>query len=478
MNNIHPKVFVSYSWSTPEHESFVIGLAEDLVESGVDVIIDKWSLQTGQDSLSFMESMISDESIQKVLIISDRVYADKANNRAGGVGTETQIISPEIYASATQTKFVMVTTEKDDEGKNFVPTFYKGRIFIDMSDANLYTESFERILRWIYDKPVHKKPVLGKRPSYLDDSPETSLGTTSYYSRVTDAIRNGKNTMLGCFDEYLSTLNTNLERIRYSSGNSDPSGDFFLKNIESFIPVRNEFINVVSLVTRFNLGEVFSERLHAFFEGAVNYYFQPKDVITYDEFDFDNYKFLIHELYLYTVALYLKHQRFDDCSILFNSYYVQRGGGYGGEPLKPFTILKQHVGVLELRNRQRNLRRLSLHADLLKERCHGVSVSFTEINQADFLCYIKSFLIKGESYMGWWPATLLYSQGIHPFEIFAKSAEPIYFEKIKNLLGVDSGKAFLDHIEGIERSNRVPRWQHETISIAHLSNAHVIAGSN
>lgn len=37
----HPKVFVSYSWTTPEHEEFVINLAENFVSSGVDVIMDK-----------------------------------------------------------------------------------------------------------------------------------------------------------------------------------------------------------------------------------------------------------------------------------------------------------------------------------------------------------------------------------------------------------------------------------------------------
>ena len=140
-----PKIFVSYSWTTPEHEDFVIKLAEDLVSSGVDVIIDKWCLRDGQDSYAFMESMVNDKTINKVLIISDKGYAEKANNRKGGVGTETQIISPEIYSSAEQTKFVVVVTEKDDEGRFYVPTFYKGRLFIDMTDSSSLSEGVERL---------------------------------------------------------------------------------------------------------------------------------------------------------------------------------------------------------------------------------------------------------------------------------------------------------------------------------------------
>jgi len=35
-----PKVFISYSWSTPEHEEWVINLAQRLVSDGIDVVFD------------------------------------------------------------------------------------------------------------------------------------------------------------------------------------------------------------------------------------------------------------------------------------------------------------------------------------------------------------------------------------------------------------------------------------------------------
>jgi hypothetical protein len=37
-----------------------------------------------------MEKMVTDPEISKVLIVSDKMYAEKADGRAGGVGTETQ----------------------------------------------------------------------------------------------------------------------------------------------------------------------------------------------------------------------------------------------------------------------------------------------------------------------------------------------------------------------------------------------------
>ena len=35
-----PKLFISYSWSNATHEKWVIDLASELMESGVDVILD------------------------------------------------------------------------------------------------------------------------------------------------------------------------------------------------------------------------------------------------------------------------------------------------------------------------------------------------------------------------------------------------------------------------------------------------------
>jgi hypothetical protein len=107
---------------------------------------------------------------QEGIVIFDRTYAEKADSRQGGVGTETQIISPEIYAKADQNKFVGVASEVGDDGKPFLPTFYKSRIYIDLSQSDIYAANFDQLLRWIYDKPTYPKPPLGRRPEFLNEN--------------------------------------------------------------------------------------------------------------------------------------------------------------------------------------------------------------------------------------------------------------------------------------------------------------------
>jgi len=165
-----PKLFISYSWSNPVHEQWVLNLATELIELGVDVILDKWDLKEGHDAVAFMEKMVTDPEIKKVVIVTDKIYAAKADGRAGGVGTETQIISKEIYDNQEQDKFVAVVAEKDENSKPFLPTYYKSRIYIDLSESDNYGENFERLLRWIFDKPLYLKPSLGNKPAFLNES--------------------------------------------------------------------------------------------------------------------------------------------------------------------------------------------------------------------------------------------------------------------------------------------------------------------
>ncbi|WP_207643567.1 DegT/DnrJ/EryC1/StrS family aminotransferase [Butyrivibrio sp. AE2032] len=58
-----------------------------------------------QDKYAYMEQCVTDDSIDKVLILSDQLYAKKADKREGGVGKETTIISPEAKKCLSRCPF-------------------------------------------------------------------------------------------------------------------------------------------------------------------------------------------------------------------------------------------------------------------------------------------------------------------------------------------------------------------------------------
>ncbi|WP_288492782.1 TIR domain-containing protein [uncultured Pseudomonas sp.] len=458
----NPKLFVSYSWSSVDHEQWVIDLATELRESGVDVILDKWDLKEGHDSIGFMEKMVADPEIKKVLIICDKKYAEKADGRAGGVGTETQIISREVYENQTQDKFVAVVCERDSENRAILPTYYKSRIYIDLSQPEIYSENFEKLLRWIFNKPLHLKPGIGKKPAFLSEENPTSLGTSSAFKRVLDAIKNQKPYGLGSLDEYIKIFSENLERFRISGSEQD-FDEKVLKSIDDFSPYRSEIIQLVTAISQYSPEKQFIVKIEDLFE-KIAPYIKPNGRSPYNEWDFDNYKFIIHEAFLYSLAILIKHGQFGAASdLLARDYYIPDRDGYEGKIFN-YMYFREYMRSLEHRNQRLDLRRLSLRADLLKDRNNSSGVEFRYILQADFICFMRAEIQINDYYNRWWPETLLYTGRHHgAFEIFERSKSRAYFEKVKPLLGITEKDEMLPLLNSYRTHQRdLPKWQFES----------------
>ncbi len=467
-----PKLFISYCWSSTEHEEWVLRLGTELRENGVNVILDKWDLKEGNDANAFMEKMVSDEEIKKVILVIDDQYREKANKRAGGVGTETQIISAEVYESVDQNKFVAVIVNKDHEGNAKLPVFYKSRIYIDLSDEDLYGKNFEQLLRWVYDKPLNVKPELGTKPAFLHPETQVSLGTSVAFRRLVEAIKNDKPHAYGALVEYFNLFSENLSKFRLepSSGANDFDQQV-VDSIEQFIPARNELIEVFSSTAQYDCTNTTTPVIHKFFESLIPYFNRPD----YHEWYGDNLKFIIQESFILCIAVFLKHERYDIVEYLLKQrYYIEKDDNNGQSTMKPFGVFRNHLGSLKHRSDRLNPRRLSSHADILKDRCTDSGVSFNHIMQADFLLYLADViqvLKEGRDQM-WLPETLVFKP-FHSgtFEIFLRSESTEYFNRVAPTLGVKIKADLEPFVEALARETvRIPQWDFNKISPLELMN--------
>lgn len=438
-----PKVFISYSWSDPEHELWVLNLAEQLVESGVDVIFDKWDLKEGHDTFAFMEKMVNDKSINKVIIVSDPTYAQKANNRQGGVGTEALIISPNVYSKQDQEKFIVVLPSKDENGKSCVPTYYEGRMYIDLSNQDEYSKNFDMLLRNIYNKPLYVKPELGKKPPFLEEETQINLGTSVIFRRAIEAIKSGKSNISGTINEYFTTFAENLVRFTISEWDKSTYDDQIVKNIELFTPARDELIQLITTMAQYSPTQENINQIHRFLENLIPYLNKHKyRQGAYNEYMSDNFKFIINELFIYIIAILIKHEHFQLANYLMITPYYSNSvhGPITGESTFNYFIFRIYLPSLE---EHRNLRlssnRVSIHSDLLKERAINKSVKFEYLAQADFVLHL--FM------SSWFPVTLLYIGRNHISEIFVRSKSTNYFEKLKILFRVNDLNEFKRLVE-------------------------------
>ncbi len=463
-----PKLFVSYSWTTPDHEAWVLNLATDLRASGIDVILDKWDLREGHDAHAFMEKMVTDPEIKKVILICDKAYVDKTDGRTGGVGTEAQIISGRIYEKQAQDKFVAIVKERDEHGAAYLPAYYRSRIYIDLSDPGTFSENFEQLLRWAYDQPLYKKPELGKKPEFLSvEESATTLATSSRLKRALDAVRNNREHAIPATAEYFRLLSEEFEKLRINR-EADPFDEAVVQSIESFIRYRNEALEMFASLALYADRQESRVMLHRFFEQLIPYLDRPAHISQWHEWEWDNFRFIIHELFLYAAAVLIRHERFESAAYLMSTqYYLASESNYGRSPMVSFEVFMKYMPSLKYRNDRLQLRRLSLRADFLEQRCKGLEIHFRHLMQADFILFMRSCL----SQQGrWWPETLVYSERhAGPFEVFARSRSASYFEQTKILLGVDSKQALQTLLQDLQTNpSAVPHWQYHSFSPSHL----------
>jgi len=62
----NPKTFVSYSWDDDPHKKWVLQLATDLRNDGVETILDQWHAVPGDQLPAFMESKIKRDALKNL----------------------------------------------------------------------------------------------------------------------------------------------------------------------------------------------------------------------------------------------------------------------------------------------------------------------------------------------------------------------------------------------------------------------------
>jgi hypothetical protein len=479
----NPKAFISYSWTSPAHQEWVLALATRLREDGVDVSLDKWDLKEGHDALAFMELMVSDSSVTKVIMVSDKVYAEKADGRQGGVGSETQIISPEVYAKSKQDKFCAVVSEMDAEGKPYLPVYYASRIYVDLSNDEVYATNYDQLLRWIFGKPAFPKPPLGRPPSFVtnDDSPILPVGTKS--RRAIDAVRQHSANSIAFLNDYLDTLSSSFAALRIAPTNDPLFDEKVVKSIEAFLPYRNEFIDIIRSIARSNVDISHIEAVHRFFENVAPYMtVPPQQGSTWTSDDFDNYRFIIDELFLYVVSLLLRFERFELARVLINSkYYLEHAPQQGKDTMQPFGVLWGDMETLDRRNARLNLKKPFLRAELLKERSLSGGLEFRYLMQGDFTLFLQDarFALASNGYQQWWAATMVYGRSLRaPFEIYARAESQRYFDKLKVIFEIQSKDELEPVIEAFD-ANRygLPAWNYMTLNPVPIMNYQKLAST-
>lgn len=449
----HPKVFISYSWTSVEHEQFVLELATSLRNHGVDAILDKWDLKPGQDKYVFMESMVIDSEVLKVLVLCDRKYQEKANSRAGGVGTESQIISHELYGKVKQTKFIPIVCEYDDDNQPCLPIFMKGLIYIDVSTDERYGDGIDQLLRLIYEQPFHQKPKLGGAPAFVFNG---GISFVRELGATVRAIHDGKPNRQGLETLFVKSLLTELDKLYVEPEENDYDEGVY-QAISGTKGLRDQVAEYVEAVAAFSGDD--PSAIGSFIkllEGVGSHFGPPESPGSYYPGWVDLYTFFALEALLIQTAALIRHKRWRSLRRLLEATYIVRGR-QGEMSATHFVAFDRPLESLDThRNQRLKLNRVSVSADLLKERCSAEKTSFNELMEADLLLALKSLIVGRETSDGWgsyWvPRTSVYAPYGNKHPLFLRASDEDTRNGIHTAVGLGSGadlKARIDNSENL-----------------------------
>lgn len=454
--NRTPKVFISYSWSS---ETIVVELSERLISDGIDVVLDKYELKEGQDKYAFMERCIADPSIDKVLIICDKLYAEKANLRKGGVGDETQIITPEIFGKTKQERFIPIVVERDDENNPYLPTYIKSRIHIDLSDETLYENNYEKLLRNIYNKPAYTKPQLGKAPEWLDNNTINATPIKKLLKQLDSCVTNNTKTQIivkNFIDEYVNML------LPYNNHDDVyKSQDSFFKVIDEFKIFRDYYTDFLEILIKNDMNIV--DILPSLFEDIYNKTHEVDSNSYYDN-PFEHFDYLIWEIFISTTAILLHYEKYKEIYGLLNhSYFIRENFFKASTNVKDrsFIWFRKWFHMIEevYKANSQNPRLYTLAGEILVKREKKPILTSQKIAEADILLFQLSFIIdftgKSTFYNYWFPTTYIYATNAYNMWIRLKSKK--YCTKIFPLFGVSS----IDELKmKIEKSKSDKRYNY------------------
>ena len=398
---IKPKVFISYSWTTQQHQELVRSWADRLLLDGVDIIIDIYDLKGGQDKYAFMEKMVQDTTVTNVLIFCDRGYVEKADDRKRGVGTESQIISQEIYEQVEQTKFIPIVCEFRDDGTPYLPVFLKSRIWIDFSSSEMVNKNWEGLVRQLYGKPQHEKPKVGSLPAYVTATSTPPSPASYKYDLLRRSILEARPSLSLYRKEFLDACIEFADELRVRERPEvENFGEKVLEDCRKLVPVRDHVVDWVLLESEVAPSQSFSEALIDLLERLGELAARPEEVNTWNETWFEAHRLFVYETFLYIIASLLKARAFKDLHNIFTSHYItplterysdrqfMRFGGF-------WTHSKFLNSVLSTEGREY----LSPAAEVVKRQANREDIPFADLIQADLLALLMCSVGKGASYL-------------------------------------------------------------------------------
>lgn len=334
--------------------------------------------------------------------------------------------------------------KRDEEGNVCKPTYLQGRLHFDLSDPEKYDAEYTRLVKKLYGVEVFEKPQLGSKPDWVD-KPMTlphknMVAYESLKKQTSDASKQN------AFSQYLNEIKDLFIVFASQQIFTCNKGSEYISLYNETADIREKYLLLLSYSSYVNdAPKMIADFLEETYNAADSLQTITAEIV----------RIRIHELFIYTIAFYLKIKAYLGAGYLLGKTYFTKTGRYHSDGAESFHLFYSATGhdILDRAiNERDNQRYYSGTAQYWIETIANEFCTKEQFILADLICFNYSVYGDHTSHeWPWFPLTYIYdSRNISLFADFAKRLVSREFdESILSLWGFETLDLFKARFEQI-----------------------------
>ena len=284
---------------------------------------------------------------------------------------------------------------------------------------------------------AHLRAILNavEEKTYSVESTIQTISTTTPGGGIREARR------------FMEQIVTQIDDVNPKYTDADTPEDWadeFVDALEKSKEIAEQFTTLVSELATRGFGRAIQEVYGSFGLFIDKFSKSPGFSGYFWEFSFDLFRFLAHEFFVDMISVLIMEGSWEQLNELLSRQLVVKNSRTGIPTTKHFSYLTEKVRVLDYLSQHSNPHRVSVHADILKERYApnslGNHVSFKDFMEADYFLLLRSVLDqqRGDNEAFSWHAwSILYMHNQPPSYII-RAVNRSDAENLAIALGIDN----------------------------------------
>jgi small GTP-binding protein len=147
----NPTCFISYAWGTNEHQRWVMQLAKDLRNAGIDVLLDRWNVVPGANLDRYIEQIMETDF---VVVVGAPGLVQKYNSKTSDpvVTAELEMLNLRLRQPNKYGHTILPILVEGDSASAFSPQLQK-LVYVDFKQSEQYFRQLFDMIWRLYNLP-------------------------------------------------------------------------------------------------------------------------------------------------------------------------------------------------------------------------------------------------------------------------------------------------------------------------------------